>query len=136
VTIAVVGELVVGGREFLETLGGDAGEIPSELCVLCKYNVAPSHKAVDQILLPHFFSSDLCDFPPIQQRESERGRERENGREVRKEKEKTLYALALDFLIFEGTHLLISTFFLWFSASVYFGKSENLSHQYFSVFFS
>ena len=84
-TIAVVRELVVGGRESLETLGSDAGEVPCELCVLCKYNGASSHKAVDQILLPHFFSSDLCDFPPIQRRERELI---ENGREVSAERGK------------------------------------------------
>ena len=38
-------------------------------------------------------------------------------------------------LIFEGTHLLISTFFLCFSFSVYLGESENLSQQFFRVFF-
>lgn len=51
--VAVVGELVVGSRELLEALGGDAGEISGELRVLGQNHSAPSHEAVDQRLLPH-----------------------------------------------------------------------------------
>lgn len=53
VAIAIVGELVVGGRKLLEALRGDAGEISGELCVLGQNHSASSHEAVDQRLLPH-----------------------------------------------------------------------------------
>jgi len=52
--IAVVGELVVGSRKFLETLRSDACEIPGELSVFCKNHGSSCYKTVDQILLPHF----------------------------------------------------------------------------------
>ena len=53
VAIAVVGELVVGGGEFLEALRGDAREIASELGVLGHNHRSSGHEAVDQRLLPH-----------------------------------------------------------------------------------
>ena len=51
--IAVIGKLVVGSRELLETLSGDAGEITGELGVLGEDHRATCHEAVDQRLLPH-----------------------------------------------------------------------------------
>ena len=51
--IAVVSELVVGGREFLEALRRHAGEVSGELGVLREDNGASSDEAVDQRLLSH-----------------------------------------------------------------------------------
>ena len=51
--IAAVGELVVGGREFLETLRSDAGEISGEFSVFGEDHRSSRHEAVDQRLLPH-----------------------------------------------------------------------------------
>ena len=51
--IAVIGELVVGGREFLEALRSDAGEIPGELREFSEGHRSTSHEAVDQRLLAH-----------------------------------------------------------------------------------
>lgn len=48
VTVAVVGELVVGGRQFLEALRSDSGEIPSELGVLGEDHRPTRDEAVDQ----------------------------------------------------------------------------------------
>lgn len=53
VAIAVVSELVVGGREFLEALRRHAGEVSGELGVLREDNGASSDEAVDQRLLSH-----------------------------------------------------------------------------------
>ena len=52
--IAVIGKLVVGSGELLETLSGDAGEITGEFGVLGEDHRATCHEAVDQRLLPHF----------------------------------------------------------------------------------
>lgn len=52
-TIAVVGELVIGSGEFLETLRCDAREITGELGVLGEDHRASSHEAIDQRLLAH-----------------------------------------------------------------------------------
>lgn len=52
-TVAVVGEFVVGGRELLEALQGYVGEVAGEVCVLSKDHRASRHKAVDQRLLTH-----------------------------------------------------------------------------------
>lgn len=51
--IAVVGEPVVGGREFLEALGGYAREVSGELRELGQDHRPSRHKAVDQRLLAH-----------------------------------------------------------------------------------
>lgn len=51
--IAVIGELVVGGREFLEALRSDAGEITGELREFSKDHRSTSNEAVDQRLLAH-----------------------------------------------------------------------------------
>ena len=53
VAVAVVGEPVVGGREFLEALCRHAGEVSGELGVLGEDHGAASHEAVDQRFLPH-----------------------------------------------------------------------------------
>lgn len=63
-TITVICEFVVGSREFLEALRGDAGEIPSELSVLRQNHSASSDKTVDQRLLPHLC---LCLYTGEQQ---------------------------------------------------------------------
>lgn len=47
-SIAVVGELVVGCGEFLEALRGDSGEIAGELGVLRQDHGAARDEAVDQ----------------------------------------------------------------------------------------
>ena len=57
VAVAVVGELVVGGGEFLEALRGDSGEVAGELGVLRQDHGAARHEAVDQRLLPHICCS-------------------------------------------------------------------------------
>jgi len=53
VAIAVISELVVGGREFLEALRRHAREVSSELGVLSEDHSAASDEAVDQRLLSH-----------------------------------------------------------------------------------
>lgn len=53
VTIAVVGELVVRGGEFLEALCRHAGEVSGEPSVFSEDNGAASNEAVDQRLLSH-----------------------------------------------------------------------------------
>ncbi|RDX98750.1 hypothetical protein CR513_18287, partial [Mucuna pruriens] len=53
VTVAVVGELVVGGRKFLEALRRHAGEVAGELGVLGEDHGAASDETVDQRLLSH-----------------------------------------------------------------------------------
>lgn len=57
VAVAVVGELVVGGGEFLEALRGDSVEVPGELGVLGQDDSPTRHEAVNQRLLAHFYSS-------------------------------------------------------------------------------
>lgn len=54
-SIAVVCELVVGCRKFLETLSGYAREVTGEISVISQNHLASSHEAVDQRLLPHLF---------------------------------------------------------------------------------
>lgn len=51
--IAVVSELVVSCRKFLETLCGYAREVTREIGVISQNHRASSHEAVDQRLLPH-----------------------------------------------------------------------------------
>lgn len=53
VSIAVVGELVIGGRKLLEALRRYAGEVACELRVLGQDHRPTRHEAVDQRLLPH-----------------------------------------------------------------------------------
>lgn len=53
-SITVVGELVVGSREFLEALIGYGVEIATELSVLSKHNISTRHEGVDQRFLAHF----------------------------------------------------------------------------------
>jgi len=57
VTIAVVGELVVGGRKLLEALCSDGCEIAFEIGELDEDHRPSSHETVDQrlLLLRHFF---------------------------------------------------------------------------------
>lgn len=54
--IAVVGKLVVGGRNLLKTLRCYTSEIAGEFSVLREYHRSPRYKAVDQILLPHLLA--------------------------------------------------------------------------------
>nr|GMD70108.1 hypothetical protein GW17_00027190 [Ipomoea batatas] len=51
VTIAIVGEPIVGRGKFLEALGGNGGEIAGQLRVLREDHRSPGHKAVDQQLV-------------------------------------------------------------------------------------
>lgn len=51
VGITVVSEFVAGGRKLLQALRCNAGEIPLEFCVFCKYYSPSSDEAVDQRLL-------------------------------------------------------------------------------------
>lgn len=51
--VAVVGELVVGGRELLKALEGDGVEVSAEFRVLRENHSSPRHERVDQRLLPH-----------------------------------------------------------------------------------
>ena len=53
VAIAVVGKFVVCSGEFLKALQGYAGEVATEVGVLCKNHRATRYEAVDQRLLPH-----------------------------------------------------------------------------------
>ena len=50
---AIVGELVVGGRELLKALEGDGVEVSAEFRVLRENHSSPRHERVDQRLLPH-----------------------------------------------------------------------------------
>ena len=64
-TIAVVGELVVGGRKLLEALCSDGCEVAFEIGELHEDHRLSSHETVDQrlLLLRHFFfvcSLSLC----------------------------------------------------------------------------
>ena len=59
VCIAVVGELVVGGRKLLEALEGDGVEIAAEFGVLGEDHSSASHECVDQRLLAHLSSFSL-----------------------------------------------------------------------------
>lgn len=86
--VAIVSELVVTRRKFLETLSSYAGEVSGELRVLSQYHRSSSHEAVDQRLLSHFSDKkQLLLIRPQQQeqtlilreREERRERERENG---------------------------------------------------------
>lgn len=52
-SITVISELLVGGRELLEALQGYAGEVAVEVCVLRQDQRPARHEAVDQRLLPH-----------------------------------------------------------------------------------
>lgn len=52
-SIAVVSELVVGRRQFLETLRRHACEVTGELSIFRDDNTAASDEAVDQRLLSH-----------------------------------------------------------------------------------
>lgn len=54
--IAVVGEPVIGGRKFLETLTSNAGEITGEFRILSEDHGASRHESIDQRLLPHWLS--------------------------------------------------------------------------------
>lgn len=51
--VAIVGELVVGGRELLKALEGDGVEVSAEFGVLRENHCSPRHERVDQRLLPH-----------------------------------------------------------------------------------
>ena len=53
VAIAVVSELVIGGRKLLEALRSYAGEVACEFRVLRQKHRPARHEAVDQRLLPH-----------------------------------------------------------------------------------
>lgn len=55
VTIAVVGELVVGSRKLLEALKGDGIEVATEFSVIGKNHSSSRNKGVDQrlLVLPH-----------------------------------------------------------------------------------
>lgn len=63
-TIAVVGELVVGSREFLEALSSDSGEISGELGELSQDHSPTRHEAVDQRLLSHLICLFLSTQKP------------------------------------------------------------------------
>lgn len=64
VSVAVVSELVVAGRQLLKTLRCDWCEIPSELRVFCKNYSAACDRGVDQRFLPHFSLNFFCRSPP------------------------------------------------------------------------
>lgn len=53
VAVAVVGELVVSGREFLEALKSYGVEIPTEFGVLRENHSPSGNEGVDQGLLAH-----------------------------------------------------------------------------------
>lgn len=52
-SITVISELLVGGRELLEALQSYAGEVAVEVSVLRQDQRPARHEAVDQRLLPH-----------------------------------------------------------------------------------
>ena len=52
-SVAVVSELVVGGRELLEALQSYAVEVAVKVSMLRQDQCPTRHKAVDQRLLPH-----------------------------------------------------------------------------------
>lgn len=56
--VAVVSELVVGGREFLEALKSYGIEIPTEFRVLSENHSSAGNESVDQRFLAHFFLMD------------------------------------------------------------------------------
>lgn len=56
--VAVVGELVVGGWQLLEALGGDGREIAAEFCKFREDDGPPSYEAVDERLLTHLHHKD------------------------------------------------------------------------------
>lgn len=56
VVIAAVGELVVGGRQFLKALSRNRREVACELSVLGQDHCAPGHKAVYERFLTHFLA--------------------------------------------------------------------------------
>lgn len=51
--ITIVGEPVIARGELLKALTSNAGEISGELGVFSQDDRSPSHKGVDQRLLPH-----------------------------------------------------------------------------------
>lgn len=53
VAIAIVGEFVIGGGEFLEALKSNGIEIPAVLGILSENHGAASDESVDQRLLRH-----------------------------------------------------------------------------------
>lgn len=95
--VAIVGELVVGGRELLEALGGDAGEIACELRVLGEDHRPPGDEAVDQRLLPHaptkFENPNPRNQSKSTRRRGERKREIEREKRWRSEKKGAGFAL-------------------------------------------
>jgi len=66
VAVAVVGELVVGGRELLEALERDCVKVAAEFGVLGENHCAARHERIDQrslvLVLPHLLLllPDLC----------------------------------------------------------------------------
>lgn len=51
--VAIVRELVAGGRKFLKALEGNGIEIAGEFSVVGKNDSATSHECVDERLLTH-----------------------------------------------------------------------------------
>lgn len=74
VAVAVVSELVVRGREFLEALQGYACKVAAEVSVLCQDQRPTCDEAVDQGLLPHRNNTNKSIYTRF--REIERKRER------------------------------------------------------------
>ncbi|KAF8394171.1 hypothetical protein HHK36_020377 [Tetracentron sinense] len=60
VTVAVVSELVVGGRELLKALRSDAGEIASKFGEFSEDHGSSSNEAVNQRLLAHLRNPRSC----------------------------------------------------------------------------
>lgn len=56
--VAVVDELVVNGRKFLEALKGDVGDVMGEFGVFGEDHHCFCNKAIDQQLLPYHFFLD------------------------------------------------------------------------------
>lgn len=65
--VAIVGELVAGGGEFLKALKGNRIEIAAEFSVLRQNHSPTSHEGVDERLLTHlreeFCLADLSSVP-------------------------------------------------------------------------